>query len=208
MPRIGSSFGVVSPPRRVFVRTGRIGRRTTAALLGLPLIVWTAMLAKDAREPSPAPPEPAPPTWYEAHGLEPAPMPPADTIAWFDGRPARPVRAVYLRVTAYAPDARSCGDFADGLTASLKSVWTNNGHLVAADTRVLPFGTMLSIPGYAGDRIVPVLDRGGAIKGGRLDVMFPTHRAALEWGVRRLPVVIWEPVPPEALARSGETGQG
>lgn len=116
---------------------------------------------------------------------------PADT-RWFNGRPVRPVRTVMMRVTAYSPDARSCGDSADGITSSLHSVWTNNMNLVAADSKVLPLGSMITVPGYADDSIVPVLDRGGAIKGNRLDVLYPTHEVALQWGVKRLPVVVWE----------------
>lgn len=113
-------------------------------------------------------------------------------VRYFDGRPARPVRTVWITVTAYSPDHRSCGEHADGITASSKSVWTNAMKLVAADTSILPIGTMLSIPGYDDGRIVPVLDRGGAIKGARLDVLFPSHDEALQWGVQRLPVTIWE----------------
>ena len=113
-------------------------------------------------------------------------------VRYFNGRPARPVRTVWITVTAYSPDHRSCGEHADGITASNKSVWTNAMKLVAADTSILPMGTMLSIPGYDDGRIVPVLDRGGAIKGARLDVLFPSHDEALQWGVQRLPVTIWE----------------
>jgi hypothetical protein len=51
---------------------------------------------------------------------------------------------------------------------------------------------MISIPGYDSGSIVPVLDRGGAIKGRRLDVLFPTHEAAKKWGARRLTVTVWE----------------
>lgn len=113
-------------------------------------------------------------------------------LRWFNGRPIRPARTVMFKVTGYSPDARSCGEFADGQTATLHSVDTNGGNLVAADTRVLPFGSMLSIPGYASDSVVPVLDRGGAIKGQRLDLLFPTHEAAIHWGVKTIPVTIWE----------------
>lgn len=113
-------------------------------------------------------------------------------LRWFNGRPIRPARTVMFRVTGYSPDARSCGEFADGQTATLHSVDTNGGNLVAADTSVLPFGSMLSIPGYAGESVVPVLDRGGAIKGNRLDLLFPTHEAAIQWGVKMIPVTIWE----------------
>ncbi len=116
---------------------------------------------------------------------------PADT-RWFDGRPVRPARTIDMLVTAYAPDARSCGDFADGQTATLHAVTTNAGRLVAADTRVLPYGSMLSIPGYDNGSIAPVLDCGGAIKGNRLDLLFPTHAQARDWGVRRLKVTVYE----------------
>lgn len=113
-------------------------------------------------------------------------------IRFFDGRRVRPARTIWMTVTAYSPDHRSCGIWADGVTASNKSVWTNGMKLIAADTRLLPFGTLLSVPGYDGGSIVPVLDRGGAIKGKRLDVLYPTHEIALQWGVQRLPVTVWE----------------
>ncbi|MCL4741799.1 MAG: 3D domain-containing protein [Phycisphaerales bacterium] len=113
-------------------------------------------------------------------------------VRWFNGRPVRPARVMWMTVTAYSPDARSCAPFDDGLTATLHSVETNAMRLVAADTSVLPFGSMLTIPGYDDGRIVPVLDRGSAIKGRRLDVMMPTHKEARAWGVQRVRVVVWE----------------
>ncbi len=114
-------------------------------------------------------------------------------IRWFNNRPVRPVRTMTMIVTGYSPDERSCGASADGITASGYSVWTNGMKLVAADTRVLPFGSLVSVPGYGEDgEIVPVLDRGGKIKGNRLDVLFPTHEMAMQWGVRTLDVVVWE----------------
>ncbi|MDQ7012479.1 MAG: 3D domain-containing protein [Planctomycetota bacterium] len=116
----------------------------------------------------------------------------AAQVRWFNGRPVRPARVVWMKVTAYSPDARSCGKFADGITATLHSVQTNGGNLVAADTRLFPFGTMLSIEGYDEGNIVPVLDRGGAIKGHHIDLLMPTHSQARRWGVERMPVVVWE----------------
>jgi 3D (Asp-Asp-Asp) domain-containing protein len=97
-----------------------------------------------------------------------------------------------MTVTGYSPDERSCPGTADGLTATLHSVQTNNMKLVAADTSLLPYGSMLSIPGYDDQQIVPVLDCGGAIKGRRLDLLFPTHEAARKWGRQRLLVTVWE----------------
>jgi 3D (Asp-Asp-Asp) domain-containing protein len=118
--------------------------------------------------------------------------PPPERTRVFDGRPLRAVRTMSMRVTAYSPDERSCGIHADGITASGYSVQTNGGALVAADPRVLPLGSLVSVPGYDDGAVVPVLDVGGAIKGARLDVLFPTHERAVQWGVRELEVTVWE----------------
>jgi 3D (Asp-Asp-Asp) domain-containing protein len=115
-----------------------------------------------------------------------------EPVPMFDGRPIRPKRAMKMEVTGYSPDARSCGASADGITASGYSVWTNGMYMVAADTRLLPFGSLVSIPGYNGGRPVPVLDRGGAIKGHRLDLLYPTHEAARAWGRKTITVTVWE----------------
>lgn len=116
---------------------------------------------------------------------------------WFDGKLVRPGRVIYMTVTGYSPDARSCGIYADGKTATMNSVWTNGMKLVAADPKVLPYWSMISVPGYASNQIVPVLDCGGAIKGNRLDLLYPTHRIARQWGVRQVPVTVWEYVESE-----------
>jgi len=122
----------------------------------------------------------------------PAAAPVAGEAVMFNGRPLRAVRTIRMKVTAYSPDERSCGKWADGITASGLSVWTNGMKLVAADTRILPFRSIISVPGYNDGRPVPVLDRGGAIKGNRLDVLYPTHEVALGWGVQDLEVTVWE----------------
>ena len=110
----------------------------------------------------------------------------------YNHRPLRAVKTIRMLVTSYSPDERSCGKWADGITASGYSVWTNAGKLVAADTHLLPFGSILTIPGYNGNKPVPVLDRGGKIKGKRLDVLYPTHAIARRWGAQKLDVVVWE----------------
>lgn len=133
----------------------------------------------------------------ETAGVDSQGSAPSETVyapdtRWFDGRPVRPARTIWMTVTAYSPDSRSCGEFADGQTATLHSVWTNGMKLVAADTRLLPYGSMLSVPGYGDGQIVPVLDCGGAIKGHHIDLLMPTHAQARAWGVRELPVTVWE----------------
>lgn len=86
-------------------------------------------------------------------------------------------------VYAYCPCERCCGKWADGITASGHEI--QPGDKFAAAPPEFPFGAILDIPGYGK---VPVRDRGGAIKGNRLDVFFPTHQAALEWGVKDLEI--------------------
>jgi 3D (Asp-Asp-Asp) domain-containing protein len=94
--------------------------------------------------------------------------------------------SIEMRVTAYCPCPICCGEYADGITACGHEIQPGDT-FVAADKR-FPFGTEMLIPGYSNSKPVKVLDRGGAIKGNRLDVFFATHQEALEWGVQYLTV--------------------
>lgn len=118
-------------------------------------------------------------------------------------RMMRVVETRMMVVTAYCPCPKCCGKNARGITASGKPVSYNGGKFVAADTRVLAFGTLLRIPDYHDDLVVEVIDRGGAIKGDKIDVFFPTHKAAREWGRRMLPIQIIEPLEPAGDSLSG-----
>lgn len=93
-------------------------------------------------------------------------------------------------VTAYCPCEKCCGDSADGITASGHRIRPGE-KFAAAEGRRYEFGIMVSIPGYNDGRPVPILDRGGAIKGNRIDVFFPTHAEALAWGVYHLRVKVF-----------------
>lgn len=103
-----------------------------------------------------------------------------------------PHHVIHMEVTAYCACTLCCGPNAQGLTASGKDVEYNNGQFVAADAKVFHFGQKLIIPGYAGNQPVEVIDRGGAIKGNKLDLFFPTHEAALQWGRQHLDVVVMD----------------
>lgn len=61
---------------------------------------------------------------------------------------------------------------------------------IAADTDVFPFGTRMRIPGYGRGTVE---DRGGAIKGGKIDLFFKTHKQALEWGRQNVTVEVVRP---------------
>lgn len=113
---------------------------------------------------------------------------------WYNGEKYKYVKTIKMRVTGYAPDIRCTWPYPGTTTASGLSVKTNKGRLVAADTRVVPMHSLVSIPGYHNTTPVPVLDRGGAIKGNRLDLLFPTFEQAQKWGVKFLDVKIFAPI--------------
>ena len=60
---------------------------------------------------------------------------------------------------------------------------------IAADARY-PFGTVMYIAGYGYGHVE---DRGGAINGDHIDLFFPSHRDAKEWGKRYHWVTVWYP---------------
>jgi peptidoglycan DL-endopeptidase CwlO len=59
--------------------------------------------------------------------------------------------------------------------------------VVAVDPSVIPLGTRMTIPGY-GTGIAA--DTGGAIKGAKIDLWFPTTAQALQWGHRTVTITI------------------
>jgi 3D (Asp-Asp-Asp) domain-containing protein len=61
---------------------------------------------------------------------------------------------------------------------------------IAADTSVFPFGTRIRVPGYGWGTVE---DRGGAIKGGHIDLFFNSHEEALQWGRQTVTVEVIRP---------------
>ncbi|ENQ3108122.1 3D domain-containing protein [Bacillus cereus] len=95
---------------------------------------------------------------------------------------------------------------ATGYTAGMESTGKTKGHpgygitysgvkvkrdiysTIAADLRVFPIGTILFIPGYG---YGVVADKGGAIKGNRLDLYYETVRDVYDqWGKKKLNVYV------------------
>jgi len=97
-------------------------------------------------------------------------------------------QTIQMRVTAYCPCRKCCGRYSDGITACGYKIRPGDS-FVAADKKY-PFGTEMIIAGYKNDGPVKVLDRGGVIRGNRLDVFFDSHEDALKWGVRKLDVKV------------------
>lgn len=123
--------------------------------------------------------------------------------------PRRPPDAVMrMEVTGYCPCGICCGWKRSwfGLGPPVFTSGPNKGRrkevgvtasgtrarpgTVAADTSILPFGTIVYVPGYGWGRVE---DRGGAIRGQKLDLFFRSHRQALEWGRQHHEVRVWRP---------------
>lgn len=122
--------------------------------------------------------------------VTPAPVTPAMALPPVTPTGAGRARTILMEVTAYCACPKCCGPRAQGITASGRRVTFNGGRFVAADTRLLKFNTKLLIPGYAAGQPVQVVDRGGAIKGNKLDVFFASHEDARRWGRQRLWVTV------------------
>ncbi len=98
------------------------------------------------------------------------------------------LNAEVFKATAYCSCKRCCDkDPSDkwyGITATGKKArWGT----VAVDKSVIKLGSTLRIKGFP-NTIFRAEDVGGAIKGKHIDVWFPSHRAALEFGVRNINV--------------------
>ena len=92
--------------------------------------------------------------------------------------------ATKYKITAYCSCSKCCGK-TTGRTAS--GTKATAGRTVAASGQ-FAFGTKLNIGGHT----YVVEDRGGAIKGNKIDIFVNSHAEALQWGVRYLPVSVVE----------------
>lgn len=102
-------------------------------------------------------------------------------------RESTPLRTIWCEITAYSPTVAEC-DSNPTRTASGKTVYVGG---IAADLRILPFGSKVIIPGYNGGNPCTVIDTGGAIKGNKLDVFMWSAHEAIHWGRRKnVPVTV------------------
>ena len=94
---------------------------------------------------------------------------------------------VTATLTAYCPCAKCCGK-SDGITAS--GTQATAGRTVAVDTRLIPYGTEISIDG----KTYIAEDCGGKVKGYTIDVFFNSHEEALNFGRQTKTVKIYKTV--------------
>src|SRR5699024_1076305 len=89
-----------------------------------------------------------------------------------------------VQATAYTPNCNGCSGFTStGLNVKGKQ----HQRVIAVDPSVIPLGSRVWVEGY-GEAIAA--DTGGAIKGNRIDVLYKSQSAALQWGRRTVTVKI------------------
>lgn len=127
-------------------------------------------------------------------------------IRWVPVRPPRGTRAreVVLETTGYCPCGHCCNWRRTWYGRPVVASGPSKGQpkrvgyaasgvrarpgTIAADTSLFPFGTVMLVPGYGYGRVE---DRGGDIKGHRIDLYFRRHSSALAWGRVKKKVKVW-----------------
>ena len=87
-----------------------------------------------------------------------------------------------FKITAYCPCAKCCGK-QTGITAS--GTRATAGRTIAASGQYA-FGTKLLING----NVYTVEDRGGAIKGNKIDIYMNSKQECINWGRRTIDIQI------------------
>jgi 3D (Asp-Asp-Asp) domain-containing protein len=97
---------------------------------------------------------------------------------------ARVRKIITMEATAYYPGPEDTWPYASGTTASgLKAGYG----VVAVDTRFIHLKTPLYIEGYG---YAIAADRGGAIKGNKIDLCYDTYEEAVQFGRKNVKVYI------------------
>ena len=114
--------------------------------------------------------------------------------------------AIYVEATAYCPGtpgsgcplneqghAYCTGSYNDGLTYTGAKAVAGDGsmenpHIIAVDPAIIPLNSLVYLEGYG---FAHALDRGGAIKGLIIDLLFDRHEDALKFGRRHLKLYLF-----------------
>lgn len=94
---------------------------------------------------------------------------------------------IRVKATAYCPCKSCTGKDSSSSGYNRTATGTQakrdpNGYsTIAVDPSIIPLGTKVYVEGYG---FAIAEDTGGAIKGNKIDVYFPSHSQALQWGVK------------------------
>lgn len=98
-------------------------------------------------------------------------------------------------LTAYCPCVKCCGEWSAEHPSRIGTGYVQRtasgtipaaGRTIGVDTSVIPFGTTVIINGHE----YVAEDRGGALKGNKIDIFFACHDKALEFGQQTAEVFI------------------
>ena len=96
------------------------------------------------------------------------------------------VKTFKVTATAFTANCRGCS----GVTSTGFNLKKNpNAKIIAVDPKLIPLGTKVWVEGY-GEAIAA--DKGGSIKGNKIDVFMSSTKKAYSWGRRTVTVKILE----------------
>lgn len=94
-------------------------------------------------------------------------------------------REISVEASGYTATCTGC----TGITATGINLWTHpNEKIVAVDPSVVPLGSKVYVEGYG---YATAADTGGAIKGDKIDLLFPSVAEAFRWGRKRVRMRIY-----------------
>ena len=96
------------------------------------------------------------------------------------------VKTFKVTATAFTANCKGCS----GVTSTGFNLKKNpDAKIIAVDPKVIPLGTKVWVEGY-GEAIAA--DKGGSIKGNKIDVFMSSNKKAINWGRRTVTVKILE----------------
>jgi 3D (Asp-Asp-Asp) domain-containing protein len=95
-------------------------------------------------------------------------------------------KTITVKATAFTANCKGCS----GITATGINLKKNpSAKVIAVDPKVIPLGTKVHVEGY-GEAIAG--DKGGAIKGNKIDVFISSKQKAINWGVKTVKVQVYK----------------
>jgi 3D (Asp-Asp-Asp) domain-containing protein len=93
-------------------------------------------------------------------------------------------RSLNVEATAYTADCEGCS----GITANGTNLQEfPYAKVIAVDPNVIPMGSVVYVPGYG---YAVAADRGGAIKGNKIDLYMNDYSSAVNWGRKNVTITV------------------
>jgi 3D (Asp-Asp-Asp) domain-containing protein len=95
-------------------------------------------------------------------------------------------KTITVKAYAYTVNCKGCS----GITATGLNLKKNPSiKVIAVDPKVIPLGSKVYVEGYG---YAIAADKGGGIKGNKIDVFMPTKAKAIQWGVKTVKVKVYK----------------